>query len=113
MSKLQIIQGRQRSDIESAVSRLTTEGPRGVNRYGRPMFKTRFALLRHCIKVTDVSRPLPASYFADGKMFQPTAYQMETAFEMGAIMFLALGVNKTPLPGEVLRNINYYKTFLK
>lgn len=84
-----------------------------LDNYGKPMFKSRFSLIRHCINLTAKEEPVSPEEIRKRREFQNTGQKMEEGFLIGSELLLLMGTEKAPLFPEVLKQFNYYKQFLK
>lgn len=99
--------GRNKTVLESAFFNFKDQ----KDNYGRPMFKSRFALLRHICKLHPPVKKEPVRYKPlVKKSFDPM--RLESANAIGARLFLEYGLN-SPTANEVLKNLAYYETFFE
>ncbi len=85
-----------------------------VNHYGKPMFKSEFALMRHvCRLVTprplDYVPPVPIE-IGYRRSYDPQRLEMANA--IGAQILLSRGTG-APTANEVLRSLGYYEQFIE
>lgn len=83
-----------------------------IDNYGRLMFQSKFALMRHVCKLVT---PRPANYVAPkpATLYRRVydTWRLELANAIGAEIFLAVGLG-APTADQILKNLSYYETFL-